>query len=150
MRFFRVSSVLALLAAVFPASAAAFGFTDEAQLPPDMQLGALVQLPAERAERLSSGIISEQQSGYFPGGVGMNRDGLISGTPQLGGSYQVWLAVKHQCPGDSSELALHVLRRRLGPVARADGRLLPGGEGKLVLIRAALFGERRPDLDAQW
>jgi uncharacterized membrane protein len=39
-RFFGVSSVLALLAAVFAASAAAFGFTDEALLPPDMQVGA--------------------------------------------------------------------------------------------------------------
>jgi hypothetical protein len=29
-----------LLAAVFAASAAAFGFTDEALLPPDMQVGA--------------------------------------------------------------------------------------------------------------
>jgi hypothetical protein len=102
MRFFRVSSVLALLAAVFAASAAAFGFTDEAQLPPDMQLGApySFQLSARNG---CPPYYYEQQSGYFPGGVGMNRDGLISGTPQLGGTYQVWLAAKNQCPGDSSE-----------------------------------------------
>ena len=79
MRFFRVSSVLALLAAVFAGSAAAFGFTDEALLPPDMQLGAPYgfQLSARSG---CPPYYYEQQSGYFPGGVGMNRDGLISGT----------------------------------------------------------------------
>ena len=102
MRFFRVSSVLALLAAVFAASAAAFGFTDEAQLPPDMQLGApySFQLSARNG---CAPYYYEQQSGNFPDGISMNRDGLISGTPHLGGSYQVRLAVKNQCPGDSSE-----------------------------------------------
>jgi hypothetical protein len=103
MRVFRVSFVLAFLAAVFAASAAAFGFTDEAQLPPDMHLGVpySFQLSARNG---CPPYYYEQQSGSFPpGGVGMNRDGLISGTPQAGGTYQVWLAVKNQCPGDSSE-----------------------------------------------
>lgn len=91
-----------MLAAVFVASAAAFGFTDEAQLPPDMQLGSpySFQLSARSG---CPPYYYEQQSGSFPPGVGMNRDGLISGTPQLGGTYQAWLAVKNQCPGDSSE-----------------------------------------------
>jgi hypothetical protein len=91
-----------VLAAVFAASAAAFGFTDEALLPPDMQLAApySFQLSARSG---CPPYYYEQQSGFFPPGVGMNGDGLISGTPQIGGSYQVWLAVKNQCPGDSSE-----------------------------------------------
>jgi hypothetical protein len=33
----------------------------------------------------------------------MTGNGLISGTPQIGGTFQSWLAVKNQCPGDSSE-----------------------------------------------
>ena len=45
----------------------------------------------------------EHQSGYFPPGVSMTGNGLISGTPQIGGTFQSWLAVKNQCPGDSSE-----------------------------------------------
>ena len=87
---------------MFAASAAAFGFTDEAQLPPDMQLGSpySFQLGARNG---CPPYYYEQQSGSFPPGVGMNRSGLISGTPQLGGTYQAWLAVKNQCPGDSSE-----------------------------------------------
>ena len=39
MRVLRTTAAVAALAAVFAASAFAFGFTDEAQLPPDMHLG---------------------------------------------------------------------------------------------------------------
>jgi hypothetical protein len=102
MRFLRTTAVVAALAAVFAASAAAFGFTDEAQLPPDMQLGSpySFQLSARSG---CPPYYYEHQSGYFPPGVSMTGDGLISGTPQVGGSFQSWLAVKNQCPGDSSE-----------------------------------------------
>lgn len=128
MRFFRVSSVLALLAAVFAGSAAAFGFTDEALLPPDMQLGApySFQLSARSG---CPPYYYEQQSGYFPGGVGMNRDGLISGTPQLGGSYQVWLAVKNQCPGDSSERLFTFYVADPAPLLVRTGGFYPAVKG---------------------
>jgi hypothetical protein len=102
MRVFRTTAAVAVLAAVFAASAAAFGFTDEALLPPDMQLGSpySFQLSARSG---CPPYYYEHQSGYFPPGVSMTGDGLISGTPQFGGSFQAWLAVKNQCPGDSSE-----------------------------------------------
>jgi hypothetical protein len=102
MRVFRTTAAVAALAAVFAASAAAFGFTDEAQLPPDMHLGSpySFQLSARSG---CPPYYYEHQSGYFPPGVSMTGNGLISGTPQLGGTYQTWLAVKNQCPGDSSE-----------------------------------------------
>lgn len=102
MRVFRTTAVIAVLAVVFAASAAAFGFTDEAQLPPDMQLASpySFQLSARSG---CPPYYYEHQSGYFPPGVSMTSDGLISGTPQIGGSFQSWLAVKNQCPGDSSE-----------------------------------------------
>ncbi len=102
MRFFRTTAAVAALAVVFAASAAAFGFTDEAQLPPDMHLGSpySFQLSARSG---CPPYYYEHQSGYFPPGVSMTGNGLISGTPQIGGSFQSWLAVKNQCPGDSSE-----------------------------------------------
>jgi large repetitive protein len=102
MRIVRTTGVVALLAAVFAASAWAFGFTDEAQLPPDMHLGEpySFQLSARSG---CPPYYYEKQSGYFPPGVSMGTDGLINGTPQMGGTYQAWLAVKNQCPGDSSE-----------------------------------------------
>lgn len=102
MRVFRTTAVVVALAAVFAASASAFGFTDEAQLPPDMQLGSpySFQLSARSG---CPPYYYEHQSGYFPPGVSMTGNGLISGTPQIGGSFQSWLAVKNQCPGDSSE-----------------------------------------------
>ena len=102
MRVFRTTAVVAVLAAVFAAPAAAFGFTDEAQLPPDMQLGSpySFQLSARSG---CPPYYYEHQSGYFPPGVSMTGNGLISGTPQSGGTFQTWLAVKNQCPGDSSE-----------------------------------------------
>jgi hypothetical protein len=102
MRVFRTTAAVAVLAAVFAASAAAFGFTDEALLPPDMHLGSpyTFQLSARSG---CPPYYYEHQSGSFPPGVSMTSDGLISGTPQIGGTYQTWLAVKNQCPGDSSE-----------------------------------------------
>ena len=102
MRVLRTTAVVAALAAVFTASAFAFGFTDEAQLPPDMHLGApySFQLSARNG---CPPYYYEHQSGDFPPGVFMAGDGLINGTPQSGGTYQTWLAVKNQCPGDSSE-----------------------------------------------
>jgi hypothetical protein len=102
MRIVRTTGVVALLAAVFAASAWAFGFTDESQLPPDMQLGQpySFQLSARSG---CPPYYYERQSGYFPPGISMGSDGLINGTPQTGGTYQAWLAVKNQCPGDSSE-----------------------------------------------
>jgi hypothetical protein len=102
MRVFRTTAVVAALAAVFAASAAAFGFTDEAQLPPDLQLGSRYSFQLS-ARSGCPPYYYEHQSGYFPPGVSMTSDGLISGTPQAGGTYQAWLAVKNQCPGDSSE-----------------------------------------------
>jgi hypothetical protein len=102
MRVLRTTAVVAALAGVFAASAFAFGFTDEAQLPPDMHLGApySFQLSARSG---CPPYYYEHQSGYFPPGVSMTGNGLISGTPQIGGTFQSWLAVKNQCPGDSSE-----------------------------------------------
>lgn len=102
MRVLRTTAAVAALAAVFAASAAAFGFTDEAQLPPDLHLGSpySFQLSARSG---CPPYYYEHQSGYFPPGVSMTGNGLISGTPQIGGSFQSWLAVKNQCPGDSSE-----------------------------------------------
>jgi hypothetical protein len=102
MRVLRTTAVIAALAAVFAASALAFGFTDEAQLPPDMHLGSLYSFQLS-ARSGCPPYYYEHQSGDFPPGVSMTRDGLISGAPQLGGTYQTWLAVKNQCPGDSSE-----------------------------------------------
>jgi hypothetical protein len=102
MRVLRTTAAVAALAAVFAASALAFGFTDEAQLPPDMHLSEpySFQLGARNG---CPPYYYEHQSGEFPPGVSMTGDGLISGTPQSGGTYQTWLAVKNQCPGDSSE-----------------------------------------------
>ncbi len=102
MRFFRLFCLVAVLAGVFAASAAAFGFTDEALLPPDLQLGSpySFQLSARSG---CPPYYYVQESGFLPPGVSMSGDGLISGTPQIGGTYQAWLAVKNQCPGDSSE-----------------------------------------------
>jgi hypothetical protein len=102
MRFLRTICAVAVLAGVFAASALAFGFTDEALLPPDLHLGSpySFQLSARSG---CPPYYYEQQSGNFPPGVSMTSDGLISGTPPIGGSYQTWLAVKNQCPGDSSE-----------------------------------------------
>src|SRR5438132_5413532 len=102
MRFFRTICVVAVLAGAFAAGALAFGFTDEALMPPDLHLGA----PYSFQLSARSGCPPywyEQQSGNFPPGVSMTSDGLISGTPPIGGSYTTWLAVKNQCPGDSSE-----------------------------------------------
>lgn len=102
MRFFRMICAVGVLAGVFAAGASGFGFTDEAQLPPDLQLGSpyTFQLSARNG---CPPYYYEQQSGAFPPGVSMTRDGLISGTAAMGGTYQTWLAVKNQCPGDSSE-----------------------------------------------
>jgi hypothetical protein len=101
-RFFRAVFLVVVLAGVFAAAAAAFGFTDQAQLPPDMQLGSpySFQLSARSG---CPPYYYEAQSGLFPPGISMSRDGLISGTPQIGGTFKRWLAVKNQCPGDSSE-----------------------------------------------
>jgi large repetitive protein len=102
MRVFRTACAIAAVAGVFAASAFAFGFTDEALMPPDLQVG--VPYSFQLSARSGCPPYSfEKQSGYFPPGVSMTSDGLISGTPQLGGTYQAWLAVKNQCPGDSSE-----------------------------------------------
>jgi large repetitive protein len=102
MRFLRSWCVVVVFAGVFVASAAAFGFTDEAQLPPDMELASpySFQLGARNG---CPPYYYEQQSGFLPPGVSINQTGLISGTPQIGGTFQTWLAVKDQCPGDSSE-----------------------------------------------
>lgn len=128
----RTTTVVALLAAVFAASAAAFGFTDEAQLPPDLQLGSpySFQLSARNG---CPPYYYEQQSGSFPPGVGMNRDGLISGTPQLGGTYQTWLAVKNGCPGDSSERLFSFYVVDPAPLAVRFGGLFPAVRGRYFL-----------------
>jgi hypothetical protein len=128
MRVFRTSAVVALLAAVFAASAYAFGFTDEAQLPPDMHIGSpySFQLSARSG---CPPYYYEHQSGNFPPGVSMTGDGLISGTPQIGGTYQTWLAVKNQCPGDSSERLFTFYVVDPAPLEIRVGGLFPALKG---------------------
>jgi hypothetical protein len=102
MRVFRTTAVVVALAAIFVASAAAFGFTDEALHPPDLQLGSSYSFQLS-AQSGCPPYHYDRQSGEFPPGVSMTGDGLISGTPQGGGTYQTSIAVKTQCPGESSE-----------------------------------------------
>jgi hypothetical protein len=59
----------------------------------------------------------------------MTGDGLISGTPQFGGTFRSWLAVKNQCPGDSSERLFTFYVVDPAPFTVKTASLLAGSKG---------------------
>ena len=112
MRVFRTTVLAVALAAVLAASADAVGTGEVLQLGSPYRL----QLPGQSG---CSPYQYELQSGEFPPAIFMTSDGLISGTPQLGGTYEPLIAIKSQCGSSESLLSYYVvdpapLRIRLG------------------------------------
>ena len=103
MRFVRVLAVVTVLAAVFVPAALALRFTDESYFVPVGFVGEPYNHKFDGAGGCGPGLPYQFRilNGSLPPGLTLSKDGRVSGTPTVAGTWNVWIELSDQNPPEA-------------------------------------------------